>query len=346
MKHRISYFKITVIIVGMTVLVLDSKTALLGSSQGLALCIRTIIPSLLPFFVLTSMLTGHLCGYSNPFLAPIGKLCSIPKGHEAMMLVGWLGGYPVGAQNIYQAYASGAISKADAGRMLGFCNNAGPSFIFGITAAFFTEAHIPWILWAVHIVSSLAVGFLLPTAPRSTTGTFHSQTPTLQQALKHSLKALSTVCGWVVLMRVVIAFLQRWLLWLLPDAAAVLITGILELANGCCALSEVESEPMRFLICNVLLSFGGICVWMQTISVTHELGTGSYILGKILQTLISIVLSFILLPFIFSNEGYNILPALSFLLVSVTAFLFIYLRNRKKEVAFSAKSVYNSLKSS
>ena len=36
---------------GMLVLILDSKTALAGAREGIDLCIRTVIPSLFPFFL-------------------------------------------------------------------------------------------------------------------------------------------------------------------------------------------------------------------------------------------------------------------------------------------------------
>ena len=37
---------------GMLVLILDGKTALEGARQGIELCLRTVVPSLFPFFLL------------------------------------------------------------------------------------------------------------------------------------------------------------------------------------------------------------------------------------------------------------------------------------------------------
>ena len=46
----------------MLALILDSKTALLGAQSGLDLCVRTVIPSLFPFFVISILLTAPFGG--------------------------------------------------------------------------------------------------------------------------------------------------------------------------------------------------------------------------------------------------------------------------------------------
>lgn len=91
--------------------------------------------------------------------------------------------------------------------------------------------------------------------------------------------------------RIVIAFFDRWFLWLLPQSTHVLTIGILELANGCTELHKIADPVARFLICSIILSLGGICVTLQTISVTHGLSMKYYFRGKGLQCLFSILLS-------------------------------------------------------
>jgi hypothetical protein len=69
-----------------------------------------------------------------------------------------------------------------------------------------------------------------------------------------------------------------------------MLWGILELTNGCIHLGTLEDPELRFAVCAVLLSFGGLCVTMQTVSVTGKLGSGLYFPGKILQTCITAAL--------------------------------------------------------
>ena len=323
---------------GMIILVLDSKTAIAGATEGIDICIRTIIPSLLPFFILSSLLTSTVAGVKISFLRPIGRLCGIPHGAEYLLLTGFIGGYPVGAQAIAEAYKSGAISSQDAKRMLGFCNNAGPAFIFGIAGALFDSKSATLLLWLIHIASAILVAMILP---RKRTGscTLESKPNTpFPTILSNSLRVMAGVCGWVILFRIIIAFLCRWLLWLFPDPITLFIIGILELANGCYNLFETQSEILRFVISSVILGFGGICVGMQTVSVTGDLGTGLYFPGKLLQALFSAMLSVATALWLFG--GY-ISTALPVLILAVLLFIFVII---KKTVAFLDNRVYNNQK--
>ena len=65
--------------------------------------------------------------------------------------------------------------------------------------------------------------------------------------------------------------------------------GVLELANGCCALEQITDVNLRFAICSGMLAFGGICVTMQTVSVTGGLSLKQYFLGKMIQTAFSVI---------------------------------------------------------
>lgn len=277
--------------IGLIMLILDAKTALLGASEGITLCIQTVIPSLLPFFVLSILLTSSVSGTSFRILKPIAKLCGIPNGSQSAFLVGILGGYPTGAHSVAQAYEAGAITKQEAIRMLPFCNLAGPAFLFGIVSGKFTNPHISWILWEIHIASALFVGMVLPGKSGRITKVKLSQTVSVTQALQKSIRIMASVCGWIVVFRIMIAFLNRWILWLFPAWVQVAVAGILELSNGCCDLGRIPSEGLRMVLASGLLAFGGICVTMQTASVTGHLPLGTYFCGKLLQCLFSLLLS-------------------------------------------------------
>ena len=295
---------------GLLLLILDAKTALSGASEGLSLCLRSVIPSLFPFFVLSILLTDALTGLRFPLLRPLGKLCGIPRGGESLLAVGLLGGYPVGAQCAAQAYRAGQLSRQDARRMLGFCSNAGPAFLFGMVAAKFPAAWMVWALWGIHILSAIVVGSLLPGKLDGAVRLSQGKQESLSGAVRRSITVMAGVCGWVVLFRVIIAFIGRWCLWLLPESAQVAVTGLLELANGCCDLCRISNPGLRFIVCSGILGFGGICVTMQTVSVTEGLGLGYYLPGKLLQGLISLFLSAFLQSLVFPAEERTYIPAI------------------------------------
>lgn len=318
----------------MILLILDAKTALSGAKDGIALCLYTVIPSLFPFFILSSMLTSSLTGKSIPILHPIGRLCGIPEGAESLLVVGILGGYPVGAQAIADAYEQGQLKKSAAHRLLGFCSNAGPAFLFGMAGSLFTSAIVPWVLWLIHILSALTVGTILPNKRHDTCLLRKSASLTVPQAMERSIRVMATVCGWVVIFRVILAVLNRWVLWLLPQAGHILLSGLLELSNGCAALHSLQSEGSRFVLCACMLAIGGLCVGMQTVSVTTSLGTGLYFPGKVLQGLISILMAAAGQCFLFPPSERMVLPISSYVCIfAVGSIMALCLRRRKKVVA-------------
>lgn len=299
----------------MLILILDSKTALSGAQEGLGLCLRTVIPSLLPFFVLSQLLNGALLGERLPLLQPLGKWMGIPEGSESILATGFLGGYPAGAQCVASACREGRLSPQDSRRMLAFCNNAGPAFLFGIAGALFEKQWMAWMLWGIHIFSALLTSLWIPGRSGAHISSGASRVPSLSGALTNALFIMAGVCGWVVLFRVILAFLTRWFGWLLPQTWQVILSGILELSNGCCGLSRIGNTGLRFVICSGFLAFGGLCVWLQTLSVTQGVDTSHYFPGKLLQTAFSLVLSMLVQLAFPAEMRWNLSPAVPGLLL-------------------------------
>lgn len=271
---------------GMLALILDGQTALAGARTGIGLCLQTVIPALFPFIVLSSLLMG--CSF--PVLRPLGRLCRIPEGAEGLLIPAFLGGYPVGAQSVAGAWQVGSLNKEEAERLLAFCNNAGPSFIFGLVASLFPSPWMAWALWAIHLTSAILTARVMPGRAKQTVSAVPAQNMGVSEALLRGVRVMGVICGWVVLMRVVIAFLQRWVFFIMPVEAQVLLTGLLELTNGCLELRNIQGVPLRFTTCACLLAAGGLCVSMQTASVTRGLSLKYYYRGKALQMLFSLLL--------------------------------------------------------
>lgn len=332
MKYRRNLWTSLVAAGGLVILILDAKTALLGASEGIALCINTVIPSLFPFFVLSSVANSAYLGRETKILRPIGQLCGIPKGGESLLLLGLLGGYPVGAQGVAQAYFNGSIDKTSAKRMLGFCNNAGPAFIFGMLSGLFSNKVTTWSLWCIHIISALISGFLFPKKTNTSCRLVEQRKITFPEAIMIGIKTMSQVCAWIVLFRVILSFCNRWFLWLFPDEFRVVFYGILELSNGCIALYDLSNEGIKFILSACLLSFGGVCVAMQTVSVTKSLGVGYYFPGKFLQMLLSLMLSSLYQFFFFNTEQRVTITWLP-LIILLVGIMYVSINKTKKVVA-------------
>lgn len=293
MSRRKEIWMGTLTAAGLFCLVIDGKTALAGARDGVWLCAYTLIPTLLPFFFLSNLLTASFMGRKISFLRPLGRLCRIPEGAEYILLSGFLGGYPLGAQAINAACKSGGLSSADGRRMLAFCNNCGPAFLFGISAALFQDPLIPWFLFGIHVISAIVTALIIPGRPCRAASVSTSR-PSIVGAMSQSISGLAAVCGWVILFRVVISVANHWFLWYFSKEIQVSIMGILELSNGCISLSQIGSSQLRFILCSGFLAFGGLCVTMQTFSAAPNVDKCLYFPGKIMQTAISLTLACLL----------------------------------------------------
>lgn len=326
-------FKATAAAFGMLLLILDSSIALEGAADGLELCLQTVIPSLFPFFMLSSLLTESLHGSVIRCLRPLGKHMGLPAGAEAILMVGALGGYPMGAACISQAVSEKRISPGDAARMMAFCNNPGPAFIFGIAGMMFDTYWAGWLLWAIQLAGAIIAGLLVPGKSLRMSQPGELKHPSLSTCLHSSIRSMAGVCGWVILFRVLLRFLDCWFLWALPAEMRILVCGLTELTNGCCMLREIRDPGLRFILCSVLLSFGGLCVGLQTNSVAQGVPMNWYFPGKLLHSGISLLIATGISGLIGGIYGIGNIPILipmSLLVVGTLVFFLTKIKNRSR----------------
>ena len=283
--------KLTMASLGMLILILDGKTALTGIREGLKVCMETLIPALFPFLFISSVISGNLPRNSRGFIGKLLKKFGVPEYAAGILPIGWLGGYPVGARCASKLFQTGSCSAGDATNLAVICNMAGPAFLFGVLMPFFQKKWTVFILWGIHLTAGVLAGSSKIRKDLNSVESSNDQTSSFATHLSGAIRAMANICGCVILFRMLLELLQRWFLWLIPAEFSILITGLLELSNGCLRLSEIQQEDLRFLMASVLLSFGGFCVLLQTMSLFPELTVKRYLSGKLLQTLYSILLA-------------------------------------------------------
>ena len=315
-------------IAGMLILIFDSRTAAAGIRCGIDICLQTLVPALFPFFVLSGLITSSLFGQAIPGLSTIGKFCHIPEGSESILTIGLLGGYPVGAGTVWNAYENGEITAEEADRMVIFCNNAGPSFLFGVLGPMFPALSYVWSMWGIQIIAALLTAFLIGGNRRITTVPANCPLR-FTDAINNAIRNMTSVCGWVILFRMILEFLDRWFLWNANPPVTVLITGILELSNGCLLLQNINNLEIRFLLASMMLSVGGLCILMQTHAVFPELKVKQYLTGKLIQLTLSLILSMTAV-FVMSGRMLHSAVCMGLLIIGISAFR---MRLRKRKIA-------------
>ena len=109
------------------------KVAIQTFSQGILIWATKILPALLPFFILTKLLSyTTFISTIGKFLSPITKkLYGVGGVSGYIYLMSILSGYPIGAKIIADLYQKKQINENEAKKMIIFCTTSGPIFVIG-----------------------------------------------------------------------------------------------------------------------------------------------------------------------------------------------------------------------
>ena len=289
--------------------------AVAGAKRGLAVCAGVIVPSLLPFLILSGLLTG--LGLPRLLARPLGplfgKLFGVSGAAAAPFLLGLTGGYPVGAASAVELVRRGEIDAEEGGCILPFINNTGPAFIIGAAGSgIFGSAALGLMLYLSHILAAVAVGLLFSLGKRrreerkaETDFVFRSLAEILPESVKSAVTATLNICGFVVFFSVLTAMLDR-----VGGAIAVrtglelrfcraLLAGILELGSGVSAMSGLTATPLNLALASFVLGFGSLSVHCQTLAAVSgtDIKTARHFAGRLLHGLLSAGITLLLCTF-------------------------------------------------
>lgn len=112
-------------------LIMHPVEGLAAAREGMSLWLNTLIPTLLPFIILTGVLI-HTGGIEK-LLAPLAPVFRFLLGVDVyggyVFLLGMLCGYPMGAKLASDLYEADRISRTEAHYLTTFCNHASPAFV-------------------------------------------------------------------------------------------------------------------------------------------------------------------------------------------------------------------------
>ena len=296
-------------------LVAAPAEAAAGAGEGLELCFNVIIPSLFPFFVLSALVVelGFAVYVGRAMEGIMRPLFRVSGGCAAAVALGFIGGYPVGARTALHLYRQGQCTKTETERLLAFCNNSGPAFIFGVVGAgVFASGRVGVLLYLTHTLASLLVGLLFrfygrdtdsrePPSRRTTFETVHLSAA-FPSAVGKALASTLSICAFVVffsvLLRLLSAFgvlsgLARGLgfLGVEEEWARRLVAGMLEVTSGVTSLSGAGSGGVSMAA--FMLGWAGLSVHCQVLSFLGESGLSprTYLWGKLLHGLLAAALT-------------------------------------------------------
>ncbi len=312
----------TLLFLLLTVCILThSELSLSYAAMGLKLWFERMIPSLLPFMILSGIvirlgLTEAIASFVYPLIRPVYR---VRKDVCYCMLLGFLCGFPMGARVVADLYARGQLTREEGEYLLAFCNNIGPVYYCSFVLPLLHRELVAPYLFGMYGIPALYGIFLRYTRYRGLEKLFSPGTVPVFKSGSHGNRGRLQRCNFPLKKapsgKHQKNFVRRWerlfsetdqsinaglrsiltlggymilfnLLNLIPHVLlgrpAPLPAPLLEITGG---LSLLQAQAPLYSL--LALSFGGFSCIAQTYSCIRDTGLSivDYTLHKILLTL-------------------------------------------------------------
>ena len=280
-------------------MIIFPQTALFSARNAISLWLTDVLPALLPFVICANFLqnmnvSGHFKAGAFPFAMSV------------------LSGYPMGIKIIGDLRRREEISLNEAMRLMSFCNTSGPAFIVGaVGVGMLGSAGSGAVIACAHYGGALLNGMVYSRIIKSesfVTATGKVENRPIQDALTDaihmSLKSLGIILAYIVIFMFTTDMLDFLgiLSMVENDEIRFLIKGILEMTVGCEAIaaSAGTAEDIKTVICAFILSWGGLSIFGQTMSMLSGTGVkaGFVLLTKLTHGLFSAAIAFAIALFV------------------------------------------------
>ena len=304
MKKIISLF----IIIGFFVIMLIfPQQTFEGASNGLLLWFQIILPTLLPFIILSNLLIHtNAVTYISTIVKPfVQRLFRVSDCGCYAIFVGFLCGYPMGAKVVTDLIQTEKISQQEGQYLLSFCNNTSPMFIisFIVMQNLKNESLLLGtlvILYLAPVLCSLLFRRFYKVNKQSFIQKKHSNEGfffdfnLFDNCIMNGFETITKVGGYIMLFSVLFSICETvsYTKYLLP---------FLEITNGIHWISNnIQPLYITFTLVLTLTSFGGFCAIAQTNSMIQEskLSILPYIIQKLITALVTSLLAMIYIQFI------------------------------------------------
>lgn len=298
------YFSSFLVILFLCLLLFFPKEAFAGGKSGLLLWFQTILPTLLPFLIVSNLMiqlnvTDLLCHFLYPFLK---HLLPISQNGCYPILIGMLSGYPVGAKACADLVKNKKISRSEGQFLLSLCNNASPMFLISyvtlqnLNNSSYTFTIIIIILVGAIFSSLTYYGIQLYLKKKQTlsaqsleasfTTDSNSISITFSElvdcSILKSFEIITKIGGYIILFSILAQMIYT--LTFLPETLRFCIIGTLEITTGIHAICQSTFPFTKKIVLTLMIvSFGGFSSLAQTKSVISGSGLSitTYLLVKL-----------------------------------------------------------------
>lgn len=284
----------------------DAARVRAAAAEALVLCGKSVIPALFPFLAMSGLLVSLGFGeWISPYLAGLmGPLFRLPGQASTALLLGLVGGYPIGAQTAADLYRENALTLEEAERLLTFCNNSNPVFLVSVLGAgVFGSIRTGVWLWLIHVLSALLTGILFRGSGKTTSRKYPARKFTCHtvsfptafvSAIRNAAAGMLSVCAFVVFFYVLASPFKN-----LGGRLGAVLVGIVELFS---LTPLLPPDRFGFILAAGCAGWGGLSVLCQTASALDgsDLKLRPCFYGKVVQGGLSALLAAVLSGYVLS----------------------------------------------
>jgi hypothetical protein len=276
--------------------------ALTASRRGLTLWFDQLLPTLLPFSILSYVVLG-----SNLFSVRSKKASKqhhIGSREWYVLLCGFLFGFPIGSKLAADLYQQKQISRKNATILCGFANNLSPVFATSVMQemlGFPVHTGFYLILYGIPLSVCLLClwRFGEPVeVQKNTTSRFHLEMQIVDAGIINGFETLIKICGYIMLFSILSGMIMSEPFG--HPAIKLLLIGCTEVTNGLAQLSATTlGSSAKYLCAIFFLAWNGLSGFFQTASIlSHtDLSAMDYVKNKLLTTLLIVGVTIPLLFF-------------------------------------------------
>lgn len=299
-NKRKSLIAVLITVLCCLLMVIFPTTALYSARKGISLWAADVLPALLPFFICAN------------FLQNIGVIRYLKSGVFPFAM-SVLSGYPMGGKVIGDLLRQGEVSLGEGKRLLSFCNTSGPAFIVGaVGAGMLGSGTFGAIIACAHYGGAILNGLLYSrifksngtAVPINYVNVKRTMQESFTEAILMSLKSLGIILAYIVLFMFVTDLLHLSGVLSLTGSSEIraLIKGVCEMTVGCGAVAEcaATSGALKCVLCSFIVSWGGLSVMGQTMSMLSGTGVpmGYVFISKLTHGIFSAAVAFLITLFV------------------------------------------------
>ena len=297
----------------------ESKSIMESVTFSFQIWQNNIFPSLFPFFVLSEILIhyGFVEFISELFRPFMSKLFCMNGNASFIFFMSLVSGFPSNAKYTRELYQKGMLSEDEATKILTFTHFSNPLFILGtVSLLFLKNKEVGFLILICHYISNIIIGLIFRGYCRSEKSNdkvslkrailkMHDKRiknensfgQMITNALTHSIQTLLLILGTVTMFLVLTTIIDHNLT--LSPLYQSTLNGFIEMTQGLKYISMLNiSLKVKSVLTAMILSFGGLSVHMQVISILSDTKIKylPFLTARILHSAFAGILVYLIFP--------------------------------------------------